>query len=185
MFSYAAKGGHRRKLRLVDDDVLAVLRALGRRGGPRELLAYRNGKGWVDVRSGDVNAYIREHGGEPFSAKDFRTWHATVLAALAVAVLGRHVTTEPGRRRVVMQASREVARYLGNTPTVCRDSYIDPRIFERFYAGETIVVDLDALADSEAAPNDDLMAAESAVVGLLAGNLFVARGLRGGATHDD
>jgi DNA topoisomerase IB len=168
LFSFTAKGGVQRRLRLVDQDVLSVLRSLRRCGGTAELLAYRNGKGWwVDVRSGDVNAYIRGHAHGPFSAKDFRTWHATVLAALAVAVLGRRVTTEPARRRVVMQASREVARYLGNTPTVCRDSYIDPRIFEHFYAGETISVDLDALADHGASPDDDLMAAESAVVDLL------------------
>jgi DNA topoisomerase IB len=166
LFSFTAKGGLERRLRLVDDDVLGVLRSLKRRG-PEELLAYRNGKGWVDVRSGDVNAYIREHADGPYSAKDFRTWHATVLAALSVAVLGRRVTTETARRRVVMQASREVARYLGNTPTVCRNSYIDPRVFEHFYAGETIAVDLDALADPDASPDDDLMAAEAAVVGLL------------------
>ena len=168
LFSFTAKGGLKRRLRLVDTDVLAVLRSLGRQGGaPAELLAYRNGKGWVDVRSGDINEYIREHGGGPFSAKYFRTWHATVLAALAVAVLGRQVTTEAGRRRVVMQASREVARYLGNTPTVCRTSYIDPRVFEHFYAGETIAVDLDALAERNSAPDDDLVAAEAAVVELL------------------
>ncbi len=167
LFSFTAKGGQERRLRIVDDDVLGVLRALKRRSGPAELLAYRNGKGWVDVRSGDVNAYIREHGRGPFSAKDFRTWHGTVLAALAVAVLGRQVKTETGRRRVVLQASREVSRYLGNTPAVCRASYIDPRVFERFYAGETIPVDLDALADPDASPDDDLLAAEAAVVELL------------------
>ena len=82
-------------------------------------------------------------------------------------MLGRQVKTEAGRRRVVLQASREVARYLGNTPAVCRDSYIDPRVFERFYAGETIAVDLDALADRNASPDDDLLAAEPAVVELL------------------
>ena len=167
LFSYVAKGGQHRTLRLVDDDVLPVLRSLKRRRGTPELLAYRNGRGWVDVRSADVNAYIRDESGGPFSAKDFRTWHATVLAALAVAVLGQHVRSEAARRRVVLQASREVARYLGNTPAVCRDPYIDPRVFERFYAGRTIEVDLDELAAPEAAPDDDLLAAETAVVALL------------------
>jgi DNA topoisomerase I len=168
LFSYRAKAGQQLRLRLVDDDVLAVLEALGRARAPGELLAYREGKAWVDVRAADINEYIREHGGGPFSAKDFRTWHATVLAAVAVAVVGRHVTTAPGRRRIVMQASREVARYLGNTPTVCRNSYIDPRVFEHFYAGETIAVDFDTLVDDRAAANGELQAAESAVLDLLA-----------------
>ena len=166
-FSYVGKGGQPRRLLLLDDDVLAVLRLLKRRRGPAELLAYRNGKGWVDVRSSDINAYIRESSRGPFSAKDFRTWHATVLAALAVSVLGRRVQSETGRRRVVLQASKEVARYLGNTPAVCRDSYIDPRVFELFYAGETISVELDALAQRDGAMEDDLHAAEAAVVKLL------------------
>jgi DNA topoisomerase IB len=151
----------------VDDDVVRVLRSLRRRPGPTELLAYRNGTGWVDVRSDEINAYIREHGRGPFSAKDFRTWHASVLAALAVAVLGRDVRSETGRRRVVLQASREVSRYLGNTPAVCRNSYIDPRVFEHFYDGETIAVDLEALADDDRVPADELKDAESAVVDLL------------------
>jgi DNA topoisomerase IB len=167
LFSYPAKGGQRRRLRLVDDDVVRVLRSLRRRPGPTELLAYRNGTGWVDVRSDEINAYIREHGRGPFSAKDFRTWHASVLAALAVAVLGRDVRSETGRRRVVLQASREVSRYLGNTPAVCRNSYIDPRVFEHFYDGETIAVDLEALADDDRVPADELKDAESAVVDLL------------------
>jgi DNA topoisomerase IB len=166
-FSYVGKGGQPFSLLLVDEDVLAVLRLLKRRRGPAELLAYRNGDGWVDVRSADINAYIRQSSRRPFSAKDFRTWHATVLAALAVAVLGRPVRSKTGRRRVVLQASTEVARYLGNTPAVCRDSYIDPRVFELFDAGTTISVELDCLADRDAAMEDDLHAAETAVLDLL------------------
>ena len=166
LFSYPAKGGQLRRLLVVDDDVLAVLRHLKRRRGPTELLAYRNGTGWVDVRSVDINEYIQETSDGPFSAKDFRTWHATVLAALAVAVLGRRVRSETERRRIVIQASKEVARYLGNTPAVCRNSYIDPRVFELFYSGKTISVELEALAERDAIEND-LHVAESAVVELL------------------
>ncbi len=166
LFSYVAKGGHQRRLRLVDDDVRTVLRAIKQRRGPAELLAYRDGH-WVDVRSGDINEYIRECSGGPFSAKDFRTWHATVLAAVAVALLGSRVRSNAGRRRVVLQASREVARYLGNTPTVCRDSYIDPRVFERFYAGQTIAVDLEGLAERDGWAEDGLRDAESAAIELL------------------
>jgi DNA topoisomerase IB len=167
LFSFLAKGRKHRVVRIRDDDVLAVLRALKRRHGPTQLFAYRNGSGLASIRSTDVNAYIRQaSGGGPFSAKDFRTWHATVLAAIAVSVLGRRVRSRTSRQRVVLQASREVSRYLGNTPAVCRDSYIDPRVFECFYAGRTIELDLDELGE-RSAPADDLRAAEAAVVALL------------------
>jgi DNA topoisomerase IB len=99
----------------------------------------------VDVRSGDVNEYLREAAGDDFTAKDFRTWNATTLAALSLAVLGNGGTTSAtARKRAIAVAVRDVARYLGNTPTVCRNSYIDPRVFDRFRAGVTVggVVDL-------------------------------------------
>ncbi|HST24367.1 MAG TPA: hypothetical protein VLJ76_00095 [Gaiellaceae bacterium] len=167
-FSFVAKGRKRRNLRVVDDEALRVLRALKRRNGRPELFAYRNGKGIVPIRSGDVNAYIRTHAGGPFSAKDFRTWHATVLASVAVSVLGGRVRSRSSRQRVVLQASREVARYLGNTPAVCPDSYIDPRVFERFHEGATIRIDLDELG--ERGPERDLRSSEEAVVRLLSGS---------------
>jgi DNA topoisomerase IB len=167
VFSYVAKGRKPRTLRLVDDDVRPVLRSLKARPGGRELFTYRNGVGFVPIRSNDVNAYVREATDGPFSAKDFRTWHATVLAAASVAVLGRRVRTRAARERVAVRASREVARYLGNTPAVCRESYIDPRVFERFYEGRTIELDLDALAERFTGADCDLGAAEAAVVRLL------------------
>jgi len=167
LFSYRAKGGLSRRFRLVDDDAMAVLKALKRRSGSGELLAYPNGDGWTDIRSGDINEYIRRHSGGPYSAKDFRTWHATALAASAVALLGARARSDAGRRRVVLHASREVARYLGNTPAVCRDSYIHPAVFERFYAGETIEVDLDEIARRDGLPVDDLSSTEKAVLDLL------------------
>jgi DNA topoisomerase I len=81
-FCYPAKGGVQRTLDIPDDEVRAVVRALLRRESEHpELLAYRNGTGWCDVRSADVNAYLREVSGIDISAKDFRTWNGTVLAA--------------------------------------------------------------------------------------------------------
>jgi DNA topoisomerase I len=164
-FSYLSKGGKLRELRLVDPDVRAVIQSLKRRRGGPELLAYRNGRGWKDVRSDDINDYLREHAGKAFSAKDFRTWHATVLAAVSVDVLGRRAHTDTARRRVVSQATKEVSRYLGNTASVCRDSYIDPRVFECFYDGKTIGLDLDTLAEPRL--EDELLAAEEGVLDLL------------------
>src|SRR5205085_6537240 len=144
-FDYVAKSNKRRVQSVVDPEVVEVLKTLKQRrtGGP-ELLAWRNGKTWVDVRSPDINAYIKECTGGDFTAKDFRTWHATVLAAVALAVSVR-VTSESGRKRAVTRAVKEVAHYLGNTPAVCRSSYIDPRVIDRFHEGRTISHALDAL----------------------------------------
>jgi len=165
LFEYVGKGGKHRTQRIVDPEAYEVVGKLKRRHGGTQLLCYRNGRGWAPVRSDDVNAYIQEHIGESHSAKDFRTWHATVLAAVSLAVLGERARTETARRRLVSHATREVSRYLGNTPTVCRDSYIDPRVFERFYEGRTIALDLDAIGEDIGEP--ELLAAETAVLELL------------------
>jgi DNA topoisomerase IB len=91
----------------------------------------------VDVRSDDINAFIKELAGPAYSAKDFRTWHATVLAAVGLGISVR-ATTKTGRKRAISRAVQEVAQYLGNTPAVCRASYIDPRVVDRYLAGQTI-----------------------------------------------
>jgi DNA topoisomerase IB len=139
-FDYPAKAGKQRFQRIVDPDVADVVRALKRRrGGSPELLAWRSEDGtWCDVRSADVNAYVKECTGGEFTAKDFRTWSATVLAAVALAVSVEAPRTPTGRKRAVARAVQEVARYLGNTPAVCRTSYIDPRVVDRFRAGATV-----------------------------------------------
>ncbi|WP_063794826.1 DNA topoisomerase IB [Microbispora sp. ATCC PTA-5024] len=133
---YLAKGRKERELVLSDSDVCSVLTALtsGRRG---ELLRYRGDRGWVDVRSADINAYLKEVVGTEVSAKDFRTWHATVLAAVGLAV-SRPVAGAAGRKRAVARVMREVSEYLGNTPAVARASYVDPRVIELYEKGRTI-----------------------------------------------
>jgi DNA topoisomerase IB len=152
VFDYPAKGSIPRTLTINDPqtrDVLCSLRR--RRGGSNELLAWKDGRNWVDIGAADLNAYIKEEAGEDFSAKDFRTWSATVFAAV---VLGRDIDkarSKTAHRRVVTAAIKEVAEYLGNTPAVCRSSYIDPRIIDRFHAGETIagtIHDLEQTAGS-------------------------------------
>ena len=101
------------------------------------------GRRWVDVRSPDINAYLKDVTGLESRAKDFRTWNATVLAAVALAVCGlAQQATKTGRKRAVVRAIKEVAHYLGNTPAVARASYIDPRVFDRFNDGLTIEPDL-------------------------------------------
>ena len=140
VFDYPAKSGQRRLQSIVDPEVHEIVHELKRRrGGGNELLAYREGRRWQDVKSADINLYIKDATGADFSAKDFRTWNATVLAAVALAVSGNAAgSAKAARKRAINRAIKEVARYLGNTPAVCRASYIDPRVFDRFEGGLTI-----------------------------------------------
>ena len=139
-FDYVAKESKRRVQAIIDPEVAAIVATLKRRrGGGEELLAYRNGDGrWCDVRSPDINAYLKAATSLDISAKDFRTWGATVLAAVGLAVIEPSELSRTGRKRAITRAVKEVAFYLGNTPAVARSSYIDPRVFDRFRDGETI-----------------------------------------------
>jgi DNA topoisomerase IB len=153
VFDYPAKHGKRRVQAVVDPVVADVIEQLKKRsGGGPELLAYRNGRRWVDVRSEDINEYLKAATGEDVSAKDFRTWGATVLAAMALAVAGEVAATKTGRQRAITRAVKEVAHYLGNTPAVARASYIDPRVFDRYRDGKTIAHALPLVAENGDAP---------------------------------
>jgi DNA topoisomerase IB len=137
-FRYPAKGGIERVCSVVDDDVCRVLTQLRRRRDRERLFVYRDGPDWREVRSDDINTYLKNASGIDMSAKDFRTWHATVLAA---TLLAEH---EPGgapltrRRRTVARVMRDVAEELGNTPAVARASYVDPRIVDLYHDGVTL-----------------------------------------------
>jgi DNA topoisomerase I len=148
-FDYLAKGGKRVIRQLSDPSVVEIVgRLRRRRGGGPELLAYRAADGaWADVTATDVNQAIKVHCGPDSSAKDFRTWNATVLAAVALAVTGP-ADSAYKRKRAVVRACQEVAHYLGNTPTVARNSYVDPRVFDRFETGWTIGGALHAIGDA-------------------------------------
>jgi DNA topoisomerase IB len=150
-FDYPAKSGRRRIQSIVDPHVYEIVGQLKkRRGGSPELLAYRDdGRRWRDIKSADINAYVKEVTSGDFSAKDFRTWNATVLAAVALAVSGPAATgSQTARKRAKGRAVNEVSRYLGNTPAVCRASYIDPRVFDRFDSGLTIGGALSEVAET-------------------------------------
>ncbi len=140
IFAYPAKGSVQREQAVADEPVRAVVRGLRRRRwGGAELLAYRNGTpGGHDVSAADINAFLQEISGAEFTAKDFRTWHATVLAAVGLAVSEPAAGSPAARKRAIARAVREVADYLGNTPAVARGSYIDPRVIERYEDGATI-----------------------------------------------
>ena len=168
-FDYEAKGGKRRLQTIGDAQVAEVVQALKqRRGGIDELLAYKDGNRWVDVKSAEINLYVKRAAGGDFSAKDFRTWSGTVLAAVALAVSGPARATQTSRKRAKARAVEEVARYLGNTPSVARASYIDPRVFDRFDGGLTIAGVLPELAGDRDAWPDLQGAIERAVLDLIA-----------------
>jgi len=142
LFDYTAKHGLRRQDVVEDPAVLAVVDALRRRrDDPNpELFAYRSGGSWNDLKSSTVNEYLREISGLDMSAKDFRTWHATVLMA---AVLARHTPVPASKRTrdtVVRAGYVEVSDALGNTPAVCKSSYVDPRVVDRFHGGGVIAL---------------------------------------------
>jgi DNA topoisomerase IB len=150
-FDYIAKSGTHRVQSVAEPEVCAVVSALKRRrGGGEDLLAYRDGSRWVDVRSVDINNHLRELTGFDCSAKDFRTWNATVLAAVGLA-MQQETATVAARRRAVSRVMQEVSHYLGNTPAVCRASYVDPRVIDLFESGTTIRPDLQRLGE-DAAP---------------------------------
>ena len=146
ILEYVGKAGVEQRQRVVDAEAQQVLRSLKARAPGPELLAYRDDlDGWRDVRSVDINAYLKELAGDSFSAKDFRTWHATVLTAIGLAVSVPVARSRTGRKRAIARAMAETAGYLGNTATVCRTSYVDPRVVDRFRAGQTILPALERL----------------------------------------
>jgi DNA topoisomerase I len=145
VFDYVAKSGQERYVALADNLVRAAVRDLLSRSdsGP-ELLAYEDSTGWHDINSTEINSYIKSVVGGEVSAKDFRTWHGTVIAEVSLAGAVERSRTLSARKRAVSTAMKEVAKYLGNTPTVARKSYVDPRVVDLFHDGVTIPPELAA-----------------------------------------
>jgi DNA topoisomerase IB len=177
-FEYTGKSGKHREQAVVDEQVCAVVRSLKRRrSGGEDLLVYRSGPRWHNVTAADINDYLREVSGGEFTAKDFRTWHATVLAAVGLAV-SEAAAAGPAaaRKRAVTRVVKEVAGYLGNTPAVARAAYIDPRVIARYEAGTTIAPMLADLGkDQEFGDVATNGQAERAVLKMLTGSGRVQR----------
>ena len=170
-FRYKAKGSLDHEQEIADPLVVPTIKALkDRDGGGYELLAYRAGRSrWADVKAAEINEYLKAVTGGDYSAKDFRTWNATVLAAVGLALEAPRAETKTARNRSVSRVVANVASYLGNTPTVCRSSYIDPRVVDRFLAGdplEAVVDQLEPAGGPEGFPERE--AIEEAVLRLLA-----------------
>jgi DNA topoisomerase I len=170
VFDYPAKSGQRRIQAITDEDVRSVVAALKRRqGGEPELLAYKDGRRWADVRSDDINRYIKDATSHDFSAKDFRTWNATVLAAVSLATGDGKPRSKTAYKRATAATVKTVAAYLGNTPAVARASYIDPRVFDRFRSGWTIAEALRDVGEPDLGDPRKRARIEAAVLELLEG----------------
>ncbi len=138
LFRFVGKSGIEHSIEIDDPEVLVALDTLRRRrGGTERLLAYQAERRWRDLDSSAVNLYLNGLL-EDLTAKDFRTWHATVLAAAALAGSDEPGDTVASRRRAVKAAVVEVSEYLGNTPTIAKNSYIDPRVIDLYENGTTI-----------------------------------------------
>lgn len=138
-FDFPGKSGVRQVRQIRDRQVAKVVKGLLKEPG-REVFKYKNGNGeFVDVKRRHITEYIREVMGEKFSAKDFRTWAGTLVCACALARAGTEITEKKtARKRKVVAAIKETAEALGNTPAVCRSSYICPEIINSFDTGKMI-----------------------------------------------
>jgi DNA topoisomerase IB len=165
MFDYIAKAGKQRTIVVRDGLVQPVIRALVRTdNGLDTLFCYQQGDRWHGLHSRDVSNYIAARSGGHFTAKEFRTWHATVLMALALASAGPS-PSERSRKRVIAASVRQVADWLGDTPAVARGSYIDPRLISRYEEQGELPPAVPALPAELPTP----AAAEKAVAEMLAG----------------
>ncbi|HZV84606.1 MAG TPA: DNA topoisomerase IB [Brevundimonas sp.] len=133
-FAFKGKSGVEHEVRVRDRRLATVVRSLRELPG-QQLFKYRDEDGALSaVTSDDVNAYIREAMGEQFSAKDFRTWAGTVSAARALREMPTPASPTEAKRRITV-CVKAVSGVLGNTPTVCRSSYVHPKVFEMFESG--------------------------------------------------
>jgi DNA topoisomerase-1 len=167
-FRFRGKSGVAREVDLHDRRLASIVRKCQDLPG-HELFQYVTGDGQtMGVESGDVNEYVRATTGDEFSAKDFRTWGATVLAAAALGRLDPFETVAQARKNVV-EAVRRVSRRLGNTPSVCRKCYIHPAVLDGYLEGHRVTM---RKKRSRAGPrsgtsSDALPPEERAVVALL------------------
>ncbi|MFS3127529.1 DNA topoisomerase IB [Nocardioides sp. Bht2] len=150
LFDFAGKSGVEHHLEIDDPEAVEALSVMRRRRtDDPSLLAFRDGRRWRALNSTLVNAYIAEVTGLGVSAKDFRTWHASVVAASSLAMSGVQ-TAAARRRRAIRQAMEDAAALLGNTPTQARTSYVDPRLIDLYEEGSTMDARLAARAAGEA-----------------------------------
>lgn len=172
-FEFKGKSGKRHKIDVRDRRLARIVKQCQDLPG-QEIFAYVNEAGdWVDVKSQDVNGYIQEITGEPFTAKDFRTWYGTVLAATALREFEECTSTTEAKGNIV-KAIESVSKMLGNTPTICRKCYVHPIVIERYLEGYTIAALLERGRRALAKELRALRPEEAAVMMLLQESLVRA-----------
>jgi DNA topoisomerase I len=141
VFCFTGKSGVEHCIEIDDPLSISAVESMRRRRSqdPR-LLAYQEGRRWTSLDAAQVNEYLRGSTKGDMTAKDFRTWHATVIAASALAETDEPGKTKASRKRAVSAAMKEVSEFLGNTPTLARTAYVDPRVVEAYERGRTIKV---------------------------------------------
>ncbi|GAA4266405.1 DNA topoisomerase IB [Frondihabitans peucedani] len=137
--SFPGKSGQDWDSEIRDPDLASVITGLKRRGPRARLLAYRDAAGspWKPLHAVDINEYVHERTGGDFTAKDFRTLHGTVAAAISLAKTGPQLSAAK-RQKALAQAMRDASDVLGNTPSIAKKSYVDPRLVDAYQHGETI-----------------------------------------------
>lgn len=166
LFCFVGKSGIEHSVTIDDTATVEAMEVMRRRRGPaeEELLAWKERGRWHDLDAGHVNEYVRGATGMDATAKDFRTWHATVIAAAALASSEEPGETKASRKRAEVAAMKEVAEFLGNTPALARSSYVDPRVVDAYEEGRTIA---SAVRRKAATPDEKQMNLERAVLRLL------------------
>ncbi len=161
VFSFVGKSGVSHVIKVSDCAAIAALEVMRRRrDGGSGLLAYRRSTGWSELSASVVNDYLARLLGSGFTAKDFRTWNATVMAAELLALSQEPGRSVASRRRAVKDAATAVSEYLGNTVAVAKSSYIDPRVVDLYESGVTIK---EAAARSYPTPEQRRTTIEAAV----------------------
>ena len=168
IFSFTGKSGVDHEICLTDPALCRVVDAMTlRRKADERLLAIKDGRAWVPLQASEVNEHIRELFGLEVTAKDFRTWHATVHVAMTLGnrtLAPKPPRTKTARNRAVREAIVGASELLGNTPTVCRSSYVDPRVIDLYESDVTIAPALAELPKDEDDARDHV---DRAVVALL------------------
>jgi DNA topoisomerase-1 len=166
VFCFVGKSGIEHCITIDDPATVEALEVMRKRRAPadEELLAWKEGRTWHDLASAHVNDYARRATGQDATAKDFRTWHATVLAATSLAETDEPGDTKASRKRAEVAAMKEVAEFLGNTPALARSSYVDPRVVDAYQEGKTIKA---AARRKAATPDERQTLLERAVLKLL------------------
>jgi DNA topoisomerase-1 len=146
VFDFRGKHGQQQHRELRDRTIARIVQQLAALPGYEVFAYYDEAGNLVDVKRRHINQYIKEVMGQQFSAKDFRTWAGTLICACALARAEGESNTEAGeangskrtRQKALVAAIKETAEHLGNTPAVCKSSYINPAVLDRFERGEVI-----------------------------------------------